>query len=51
MYYTANQVKNASTDFEKCLVVPSILTDFVNTGISVETTKGGKEAHYLFILY
>ena len=36
MYYTTNQVQNASADFENCLVIPSMLTDFVNTGTSVE---------------
>lgn len=41
MYYTTNQVQNASADFENCLVIPSMLTDFVNTGTSVEATKGG----------
>ena len=45
MYYTTNQVQNASADFENCLVIPSMLTDFVNTGTSVEATKGGKEAY------
>ena len=45
MYYTTNQVQNASEDFENCLVTPSMLTDFVNTGTSVEATKGGKEAY------
>ena len=45
MYYTTNQVQNASADFEKCLVIPSMLTDFVNTGTSVEAMKGGKEAY------
>ena len=44
MYYTTNQVQNASADFENCLVIPSMLTDFVNTGTSVEATKGGKES-------
>ena len=46
MYYTTNQVQNASADFEKCPVVPSMLTDFVNTSTSVEATKGGKEAYW-----
>ena len=45
MYYTTNQVQNASADFEYCLVIPSMLTDFVNTGTSVEATKGGKESY------
>ena len=46
MYYTTNQVQNASADFEKSLVIPSMLTDFVNTSTSVEATKGGKEAYW-----
>lgn len=46
MYYTTNQVLNASTDFENCLDIPSMMTDFVNIGASVENTKGGKDAHY-----
>lgn len=45
MYYTTDQVQNASADFENCLVIPSMLTDFVNTGTSAEATKGGKEAY------
>lgn len=45
MYYTTNPVQNASADFENRLVIPSMLTDFVNTGTSVEVTKGGKEAY------
>lgn len=36
MNYIINQTQNASADFEKCLVIPLMLTDFVNTGTSVE---------------
>ena len=46
MYYTTNQVQNASADFENCLVIPSMLTDFVNTGTSVEATKGGTQSPF-----
>lgn len=30
MYYTTKSIQNASADFEKMLVIPSHLTDFVN---------------------
>ncbi len=51
MYYTTNQVQNASADFEKCLVIPSMLTDFVNTDTSVEATIGGKVTNTPPILF
>lgn len=44
MYYTTSQVQNSSADFENCLVIPSLLTDYVNCGTSVETTRSGKQA-------
>lgn len=45
MYYTRYQVQNASVDFEKCLIIPSMLPDFVNCSTSVEATQDGKQAY------
>ena len=45
MYYTSDYVQNASSDFEKFLVIPSGLTDFINTGTSVEKTRSGADAY------
>ena len=45
MYYTTDYTQNASADFEKFLVIPSGLTDYINTGTSVEKTRNGVEAY------
>lgn len=45
MYYTTESIQNASADFEKMLVIPSHLTDFVNHSTSVEATQSGQEAY------
>jgi len=45
MYYTSEYVQNASADFEKFLVIPSGLTDFINTGTSIEQTRSGADAY------
>lgn len=45
MDYTGNRVQNTSADFADMLVIPSMLTDYVNNGTSIETTTSGKEAY------
>ena len=45
MYYSRERVRNASADFGNLLVIPNLLTDFINSGTTVETTSGGKEAY------
>lgn len=45
MYYTTESIQNASIDFEKMLVIPSHLTDFVNRSTSVEATQSSREAY------
>ena len=42
---SGDPIQNASADFENCLAIPSMLTDYVNTGASVDATKGGKKAY------
>ncbi len=45
MYYSRNRVRNASADFANLMVLPNLLTDFVNSGTTIETTSGGREAY------
>lgn len=44
MYYSRKRVRNASADFSDLLVIPNLLTDYVNSGTTVEDTSGGREA-------
>ena len=45
MYYSRKRVWNASADFANLLVIPNLLTDFINNGTTIENTSGGREAY------
>jgi hypothetical protein len=45
MYYSRKRVRNASADFANLLVIPNLLTDFINNGTTIENTSGDREAY------